>query len=160
MPKPSDALRRVAELLQAPADDELERRAACFQRTHRSRADAACETGTIAFERCDAALIVGSRIGETDWWGKLPYRRAPGEQKTVQIDLEEMITNSRSIWRSSPTPGAPSKMLADELDRRTAGADNAGRLNVESAHRLLRQGDAGRRSGWDKALSDMRDVGI
>src|SRR5690606_36027621 len=37
----------------------------------------------------DVALILGSRLGETDWWGKPPYWRNPAEQRTVQVDIDE-----------------------------------------------------------------------
>lgn len=37
----------------------------------------------------DLVLILGSRLGETDWWGKQPNWANPTEQKTIQVDLEE-----------------------------------------------------------------------
>jgi acetolactate synthase-1/2/3 large subunit len=37
----------------------------------------------------DLVLVLGSRLGETDWWGKQPNWRNAGEQKTIQVDLEE-----------------------------------------------------------------------
>ena len=39
----------------------------------------------------DAVLVVGSRLGETDWWGKPPYWGQPGEQKMVQVDIDDEI---------------------------------------------------------------------
>jgi acetolactate synthase-1/2/3 large subunit len=36
-------------------------------------------------------LVVGSRLGETDWWGKPPYWRAPGEQSMIQVDIDGHI---------------------------------------------------------------------
>ncbi|MBV6492026.1 MAG: Acetolactate synthase large subunit IlvB1 [Turneriella sp.] len=36
----------------------------------------------------DVVLTLGSRIGETDWWGKAPYWRQPKEQKMIQVDLD------------------------------------------------------------------------
>ncbi|MCC6646065.1 MAG: thiamine pyrophosphate-binding protein [Polyangiaceae bacterium] len=36
----------------------------------------------------DLVLILGSRVGETDWWGKPPYWGRPGEQRTIQVDLD------------------------------------------------------------------------
>ena len=37
----------------------------------------------------DVALVVGSRLGETDWWGKAPNWAPPGQQVTIQIDNDE-----------------------------------------------------------------------
>src|SRR5690625_368619 len=34
----------------------------------------------------DDVLVLGSRIGETDWWGKAPYWNK--EQKVIQVDLD------------------------------------------------------------------------
>jgi acetolactate synthase-1/2/3 large subunit len=39
----------------------------------------------------DVVLTIGSRIGETDWWGKAPNWRQPGEQKHIQVDIDEEI---------------------------------------------------------------------
>ena len=43
---------------------------------------------TVVRTDADAALILGSRLGETDWWGKPPYWRTPAEQPTVQVDID------------------------------------------------------------------------
>jgi acetolactate synthase-1/2/3 large subunit len=37
----------------------------------------------------DVVLILGSRVGETDWWGKPPYWRSPTEQRAIQVDIDE-----------------------------------------------------------------------
>ncbi len=37
----------------------------------------------------DLVLVLGSRLGETDWWGKPPYWAPPSEQQMIQVDLEE-----------------------------------------------------------------------
>jgi acetolactate synthase-1/2/3 large subunit len=39
----------------------------------------------------DTVLVLGSRLGETDWWGKAPYWRRPGEQKMIQVDIDDDI---------------------------------------------------------------------
>ena len=36
----------------------------------------------------DVALIIGTRLSETDWWGKPPYWRHPSEQTTIQVDID------------------------------------------------------------------------
>ena len=37
----------------------------------------------------DVVVVVGSRLGETDWWGRPPHWGPPGEQHTIQLDLDE-----------------------------------------------------------------------
>ena len=39
----------------------------------------------------DVVLAVGTRFGETDWWGKPPYWRKPDEQRLIQVDVDDEI---------------------------------------------------------------------
>jgi acetolactate synthase-1/2/3 large subunit len=39
--------------------------------------------------RADVVLVLGSRVGETDWWGRPPYWGDPAEQRTIQVDIDE-----------------------------------------------------------------------
>jgi acetolactate synthase-1/2/3 large subunit len=41
--------------------------------------------------RCEADVVLslGTRFGETDWWGKPPYWRRADEQSHVQVDIDE-----------------------------------------------------------------------
>jgi len=36
----------------------------------------------------DVVLVLGSRLGETDWWGKAPYWLHPSKQKMIQVDID------------------------------------------------------------------------
>ncbi|NOZ00795.1 MAG: thiamine pyrophosphate-binding protein [Deltaproteobacteria bacterium] len=36
----------------------------------------------------DAVLCLGSRLGETDWWGKPPNWAPPSAQKLIQVDID------------------------------------------------------------------------
>jgi thiamine pyrophosphate-dependent acetolactate synthase large subunit-like protein len=58
----------------------------------------------------DVALIIGTRLGETDWWGKPPYWRHPSEQKTIQVDIDgDMLgLNKPADLASWPTRSASS----------------------------------------------------
>ncbi|MFN3604283.1 MAG: thiamine pyrophosphate-binding protein [Leptonema sp. (in: bacteria)] len=45
----------------------------------------------------DAILVLGSRLGETDWWGKTPYWNQKN-QKVIQVDIDPyVIGSSRNI---------------------------------------------------------------
>jgi acetolactate synthase-1/2/3 large subunit len=39
----------------------------------------------------DVVLALGTRFGETDWWGKPPYWGDPETQRVVQVDCDEEI---------------------------------------------------------------------
>ncbi len=39
----------------------------------------------------DVVLALGTRFGETDWWGKPPYWGDPGSQRVVQVDCDEEV---------------------------------------------------------------------
>lgn len=39
----------------------------------------------------DVVLTVGSRIGETDWWGKAPNWQSPASQTHIQVDIDDDI---------------------------------------------------------------------
>jgi len=38
--------------------------------------------------RADLVLCLGSRLGETDWWGKAPYWRLSSSQNMIQVDVD------------------------------------------------------------------------
>jgi acetolactate synthase-1/2/3 large subunit len=39
----------------------------------------------------DVVLALGTRLGETDWWGRGRYWGQPGEQRLIQVDNDEEI---------------------------------------------------------------------
>jgi len=43
--------------------------------------------------RCqaDVVLALGTRFGETDWWGKPPYWGEPDVQRVIQVDCDEQV---------------------------------------------------------------------
>lgn len=49
-----------------------------------------------ARNEADLVLVLGSRLGETDWWGKPPYWAPVGEQRLIQVDQDpEVLGNIR-----------------------------------------------------------------
>lgn len=86
-----DELKVLAELLHAPVttswaargvfaeDHDLAIPMIHVELNHRVRNDA------------DVVLTLGSRLGETDWWGKAPYWRPPAQQRMIQVDIDEDI---------------------------------------------------------------------
>ena len=149
-----EALRRVAELLHAPLttswaarglmteDSPLAITMPHVKLNHKVRNDA------------DVVLIIGTRVGETDWWGKPPYWRHPSEQKTIQVDIDgDMIgLNKPADVAILADAKRFLELLGDELERRKAEiALEARRARVAGYGKAMKED----REGWDKALADM-----
>jgi acetolactate synthase-1/2/3 large subunit len=49
------------------------------------------ELNNLVRNQADVVLSLGTRFGETDWWGKAPYWRSPNEQRHIQVDIDEEI---------------------------------------------------------------------
>jgi acetolactate synthase-1/2/3 large subunit len=89
--------RATAELL------ELASVLRCPVTTSWAGRDAICETSEFSIpmsyielnnrvrNEADLLLALGTRFGETDWWGKPPYWRSPQEQELIQVDIDEEI---------------------------------------------------------------------
>jgi len=149
-----DALRRVAELLHAPVTTSWGARGALPETSplaipmphvklnHRVRNDA------------DVALILGSRVGETDWWGKPPYWRHPSEQQTIQVDVDgDMLgLNKPADLAILADARRFLDLLGDELERRKGEIRLEPRQSRVAAYAKAMAED---RAGWDKALTDM-----
>ncbi len=87
----SAELRAVAERLRAPvttswgARDVIDER--CLPAVPMPYVDLTKQVRNDA----DVVLALGTRFGETDWWGKPPYWRAPQDQQVIQVDLDEQM---------------------------------------------------------------------
>jgi len=98
----------------------------------------------------DVLLVVGSRIGETDWWGKAPNWAPAARQRTVQIDNDD-----ERLGVNRPVEVA---LLADARVALRALADEVERLGVprlEARRDRLRSWRAAwgsERARLDKAL--------
>lgn len=145
-------LRRVAELLDAPVTTSWGGRDCIDERLPVSIPMWDIELATRVRNEADCVLALGTRFGETDWWGKPPYWRSPSEQRLIQVDLDEL-----AIGRNKPVDlavvadiSAFLTALAAELE----GADRSDRL-VARTERLGRYGDGKRqhRNNLDLALS-------
>ena len=83
-----EELATLAETLEAPITTSWGARAAVDERS--PYAVSMIYVDAVAKARCEAdvVLAIGTRLGETDWWGKPPYWGRPDEQKLIQIDLD------------------------------------------------------------------------
>jgi acetolactate synthase-1/2/3 large subunit len=103
----------------------------------------------------DLVLTLGSRLGETDWWGKAPYWALPANQKMIQVDTDEdMLGLNRPVELA---------ILADvkvflqelvaELKRQGATVPESRKATV-AKFATLRDKE---RARLDKKLQDMAD---
>lgn len=91
-------LQAVAELLGAPISTSWAARAAVDERHPLSVPMPFLDALKKARTEADAVLVLGSRLGETDWWGKAPYWGRPAGQRLVQVDLDsDVIGNVRDV---------------------------------------------------------------
>lgn len=83
-------LARVAELLDAPVTTSWGGRDCIDERTANSIPMYDIELVNRVRNESDCVLALGTRFGETDWWGKAPYWRTSTEQLLIQVDLDEL----------------------------------------------------------------------
>jgi acetolactate synthase-1/2/3 large subunit len=87
----SDALKEVAEALGVPVTTSWAGRGGIADDHEQLLPIWAMEPINQARSEADLVLVVGSRLGETDWWGKPPYWGKPGEQRMIQVDIDDEI---------------------------------------------------------------------
>ncbi|MCK5800458.1 MAG: thiamine pyrophosphate-binding protein [Deltaproteobacteria bacterium] len=84
-------LRDLANLAQTPIISSWGARAAATDDNPLYMPIYAIDSVKEVRKTADVVLVIGSRLGETDWWGKAPYWGKPGEQKIIQVDIDEEI---------------------------------------------------------------------
>jgi acetolactate synthase-1/2/3 large subunit len=82
----SSALERVAEAIGSPVTTSWAGRGALPDNHEQLLPIWAMAPINEARSEADVVLVIGSRLGETDWWGKPPYWGKPGEQKMILAD--------------------------------------------------------------------------
>ncbi|MBX3422646.1 MAG: thiamine pyrophosphate-binding protein [Pirellulaceae bacterium] len=84
-------LTRLAETLQAPVTTSWAARGAIAESSPLSIPMIYVALNNQVRNDADCVLTLGSRIGETDWWGKAPHWRQPSQQTHIQVDIDEEI---------------------------------------------------------------------
>lgn len=85
----TDELLEVARLLEAPVTTSWAGRDVIDERSRVAIPMWATDLVNQARNDADLVLALGSRIGETDWWGKAPYWRRAVNQRMIQVDVDE-----------------------------------------------------------------------
>ena len=79
----------VAEKLQAMVTTSWAGRGAMSEENRLMMPMVHIEANNNVRNDADVVLVLGSRLGETDWWGKAPYWNA--NQTVIQVDIDPMV---------------------------------------------------------------------
>ena len=142
-------LTQVAELLGAPMSTSWAARAAVDERHRLSIPMPYLDALKKARNEADVVLVLGSRLGETDWWGKPPYWAAASEQKLIQVDIDhDILGNIRPVDVAVQADVAEFlRLVADALRARAKPEQTAGW--VASLKEVVEE----RRQALDKMLN-------
>ncbi len=146
-------LAALAELLEAPVTTSWAARAAIDERDRHAIPMIFVGTVNEARRSADRVLVLGSRLGETDWWGKAPYWGDPAEQEVAQVDVDAAtLGNTRGVrFAVRADAKAFLQALLAELGRRRGARElRARRTHLEQ----LRAACAARRAELDRKLDD------
>ena len=126
-------LRRVAELLTAPVTTSWGGRDCIDERSAAAIPMYDIELATRVRNESDCVLALGTRFGETDWWGKPPYWRAADEQRLIQVDIDELALGRNKPVDLAVVADAKVFLAAlgdvlEGLDRSALVADRSDRL--------------------------------
>lgn len=152
-----EALQKVAEFLHAPVTTSWAARGALPETSPLAIPMPHVKVNHKVRNDADVVLIVGSRVGETDWWGKPPYWRHPSEQKTIQVDVDADMLGLNKPANLGIVADCKRflELLSDELGQRKGDVPpsvaEARRTRVAGYGKAMQED----RAGWDKALSDL-----
>ena len=149
-----DELKEVARLLDAPITTSWAARAAVDERTRHAVPMIYLDSVNQARREADVVLTLGSRIGESDWWGKPPYWGRPDQQQMIQVDIDtDFFGNNKPVdlpvqadvkaFLRALIPALLEYHPRMKLDARAARLDG------------IRKGIEARRAKLDKHLSDL-----
>jgi acetolactate synthase-1/2/3 large subunit len=111
---------------------------------------------TLVHNEADAVLVLGSRLGETDRWGKAPYWRSPAELRTIQVDLDAAMlgANRPADVAIQADVGAFLTALAARLRARLAGNADTNRATRRAKMAKYREHIRRYSAKLERALAD------
>jgi len=146
-------LERVASLLQAPVTTSWAARGVLPEILPLAIPMPHVTVNHKVRNEADVVLILGSRVGETDWWGKPPYWRNPAEQQTIQVDIDANILGVNKPVNIAVLADIARFLsaLADELETRQQSNLSQRQQRLTKYGQLM----AKERANWDKALTNL-----
>jgi len=152
----SDDLREVAEALGATMTTSWAARGSMPDNHAQLLPIWAMQPVNKARSEADVVLVIGARLGETDWWGKPPYWGRPQSQKLIQVDIDEqnLGLNKATEIAVVADAGAFLSALATSL---TQSPLEDGRLQANLARTAGLADDVAKvRTQFDMALQNMK----
>ncbi len=148
-----EELRSLAEVLHAPVTTSWSGRGVLPEHHELAWSMVHVQANNEVRNAADLVLNLGSRLGETDWWGKRPNWAAPADQKLIWVDhdAETLGRTRRADLCVLSELRAFMRRLLEELRRRGDAGDLEAR-RVEVA-RLARSRDRDR-AALDARLAD------
>ncbi|HMM87336.1 thiamine pyrophosphate-binding protein [Azohydromonas sp.] len=148
-----DALAAVADALHAPVTTSWAARGALPETSALAIPMPHVELNHRVRNEADTVLVVGSRIGETDWWGKPPYWRHASEQYTVQVDVDaEMLGLNKPADLAIQ---ADARVFLEALAQALAGRTPAHLDQRRQRAATYAKARADDRARWDQALQNL-----
>ena len=86
-----EELAQLADLLQAPVTTSWGARGVLSEDSPLAWPMVHIKAVNALRGEADVALVLGSELGETDWWGKPPYWAAWDKQKMIQVDIDQQV---------------------------------------------------------------------
>jgi acetolactate synthase-1/2/3 large subunit len=116
-----EELARVAELLHAPVTTSWSARGALAETHSLAWPMHLIEANNQVRTTADVVLVLGSRLGETDWWGRPPNWSAPQDQRMIQVDIdpESLGLNRAADLTVHADAGRFLSALAEHLENAT-----------------------------------------
>ena len=129
----SAELEELADLIKAPVMTSMGGRTSISERSRYSVPVPQVVVSMNVRTTADVALVLGSRIGETDWWGKPIYWKAPFEQKTIQVDIDESMLGINKPMELGIVADIKTflRQLIDEIKK------DAGKMNIDERDKLI-----------------------
>ncbi len=151
-----EELRRVAELLHAPVCTSWGGRGALSEEHELALPMVYVDLNDRVRNDADVVLALGTRFGETDWWGKAPNWAQPPKQKLIQVDIDEELLGLNKPAELVVLADAKVflRELAEALEARKESMPLEGR---RQAMKRYNEAKVKQRAKLDKSLKDLAD---
>jgi acetolactate synthase I/II/III large subunit len=146
-------LAELAALLDAPVTTSWAARGAVDERTAHAVPMVHVDLVDQVRNEADALLVLGSRLGETDWWGKAPNWARAEDCPTVQVDIDAAVLGANRPLKHAILADVQVTLRALIDALRSAPGTRAGRTDWLARIAAARVED---RAKLDEAL-DTRD---
>jgi len=147
-------LEKVSDLLQAMVTTSWAARGAFSESNPLMMPMVYIPTANSMRNEADVILVLGSRLGETDWWGKAPYWDA--NQKMIQVDIDPGILGANKP--ADVTILADVKVFLNQLYERLLKEKN--RIQAEKRKSAIQKHLADKEKNRKKLDQHLEDMAV